>query len=546
MSYKSAGLSFLLLVIPLVLFLVFERRTAQAASFDLIPRPANTHPNPGEFILSPETCVVTDPGSAETTRLLIEQIRRSTGFKLPIQALPDPKTANQTINVSTATKGTSEIPGAYRLAVRPGTVRIQGADPAGTFYATQTLLQLLPAEIFSSSTVNGKNWSMPCGEIEDQPRFGWRGFLLDVARHFFTKNELKRVIDTLAVHKLNILQLHLTDDQGWRIEIRKYPRLTEIGAWRRDIGFKLDPRSSTAYGADGRYGGFYAQEDMREIIAYASARQVTVVPEIEMPSHGSAALTAYPQFSCSGGPYTTECEGGIFAGVFCPGTDDTFEFIEAVLAEVIAVFPGPYIHIGGDEVPKENWKKCPRCQARKTAESLDSEKALQSYFIRRIERFVNSKGRKLVGWSEIREGGLPHRAILMDWIGGAVEAASAGHDVVMTPTAHCYLDYYQSTNRAAEPQAIGGFLPLDLVYAFEPVPASLSAPFRQHILGAQGNLWTEYIASLSHAQYMTFPRLCALSEVAWTPPKLRSFPDFEKRLQEHVRRLDQMGVNHRK
>jgi hexosaminidase len=381
--------------------------------------------------------------------------------------------------------------------------------------------------------------------IEDQPRFAWRGFLLDVGRHFFTKAEIKQLLDLMALHKLNIFHWHLTDDQGWRLEIKKYPRLTGIGAWRKNIGFGLDPKAGTAYGPDGRYGGYYTQADVRELVAYADSRHITIVPEIEMPGHASAALAAYPQFSCFGGAYSTD--EGALPGVFCAGKDETFELLQNVLTEVCQLFPGKYIHIGGDEVSPENWKKCPKCQARERQEGLKNEHELESYFIRRIEKFLNAHGRTLVGWSEIREGGLAQNATIMDWIGGAVESAREGHDVVMTPTAHCYLDYYQSTNKeTAEPKAIGGYLPLSQVYAFEPVPANLEPQFRSHIIGAQASLWTEYIASLKHAEYMTLPRLSAFAEVAWSQSDSRNSDDFMRRLRVQVRRFDQLGVNYRR
>jgi hexosaminidase len=383
-------------------------------------------------------------------------------------------------------------------------------------------------------------------EIKDKPRFAWRGMLLDVSRHFFTKEEVEQILDALAMHKINVLHWHLVDDQGWRIEIKKYPRLTEVGAWRKAIGFGLDPKASTAYGPDGRYGGFYTQEDIREVVAYAAARHITIVPEIEMPGHSSAALAAYPQFSCNGGPFTTDVGGGVFPGVYCAGNDGTFDFLQNVLTEVFALFPSKYIHVGGDEVPTTSWEKCPKCQARKKAEGLTSDRQLESYFIQRMEKFINANGRSLIGWSEIREGGLAQNAALMDWIGGATEGASAGHDVVMTPEADCYLDHYQSRDHAKEPLAIGGFLPLRKIYGFDPIPAKLAPEFQSHILGAQGNLWAEYIPNLRHAEYMIFPRESALAEVAWSPKEARNFDDFLRRLEIDDRRLEQMGVNYRR
>jgi hexosaminidase len=415
----------------------------------------------------------------------------------------------------------------------------------------QSLLQLLPPEALADKPAKGKDWNIPCVQIEDQPRFAWRGFMLDVSRHFFTKEEVKQFLDLMALYKLNTFHWHLVDSDGWRIEIKKYPRLTEIGAWRSDIGYKLDPKSSTAYGADGRYGGFYTQADIREVVAYAQARHVTIVPEIEMPGHSRAALSAYPEFSCTGGPYSTDPDKSSGLGVYCAGKDESFEFLQNVLTEVFDLFPGKYIHIGGDEVNKDSWKKCDRCQARMKAEGLKNEEELQSYFIRRMEKFINAHGRTLIGWSEIRQGGLAESAVVMDWIGGGLESAGDGHDVVMSPEQFCYLDHWQSTNHAAEPRAFGKSgpkwnLPWPKVYAYEPVPAGLDPRLQSHILGAQGNLWTELVASMSHAEYMAFPRLCALSEVTWSPQASRDEADFRRRLDPQLRRFDCLGVNYHK
>ena len=381
---------------------------------------------------------------------------------------------------------------------------------------------------------------MPGVEIEDRPRFAWRGFMLDVSRHFFIKAEIERVLDLMAIHKLNTLHWHLTDDQGWRIEIKHYPRLTEVGAWRDRIGFGLDPKASTAYAPDGRYGGYYTQQDIREIVAYAALRHITIVPEIELPGHSTAALEAYPQLTCSGLLNTNRP-----AEVFCAGKDDTFQFLENILEEVCALFPGQYIHIGGDEVSKRYWKECALCQQRMRQEGLKTTEELQSYFIRRVASFVARKGRTVIGWSEIQEGGLPANVAIMDWMGGGAEAAAQGHPVIMSPNTYCYFDYYQSRNRAGEPPASGAYLPVDKVYSFEPIPAQLDSRFQTNILGAQANLWTEYIPSLKQAEYMMFPRLCAMAEVLWSPQNARNRDDFTKRMKTHLRRLDALGVNYR-
>jgi hexosaminidase len=523
--------------------------TAGAVAADapaLIPLPQKIECREGAFKLGPKTPILVDSASQDTGQYLAGRLRQATGYKLSMVSSTQPRTAKGAVILTTRDAAATLGPEGYELTVTPETVVIRASGQAGMFYGVQSLLQLLPPEVFAAKPVAGVDWQVPCVQIEDQPRFKWRGFMLDVARHFFTKDEVKQMLDALALHKINTLHLHLTDDQGWRIEIKKYPRLTQVGAWRDEPGFGLDPKLSTAYGPDGKYGGYYTQDDIRELVAYARGRHITIVPEIEMPGHSSAALSAYPELSCSGGPYTPNTKGGVFAGVYCAGKDETFEFLQNVLAEVCQLFPGQYIHIGGDEVPKNNWKKCPRCQARMKQEGLKTEHELQSYFIRRIEKFVNAQGRSLIGWSEIREGGLAQNAVVMDWIGGAVEAASAGHDVIMSPTGYCYLDYLQSTNRATEPNPSGGYLPLSRVYSFEPLPAKLDPQYQLHILGAQGNLWTEYVPNFKHLQFMAFPRLCALAEVTWSPKASRNWEDFLRRLPTQFQRFDQLGVTYRK
>jgi hexosaminidase len=500
----------------------------------------------GAFELRPEARILVDSTSQETGQYLAGQLRKSTGYQLPVVAQTEALATKR--NILLTTQGAKSGLGAegYELGVSPDGVIIRAPAAAGLFYGVQSLLQLFPPEIFAPKPVPMIKWTVPGVEIEDQPRFPWRGLLLDVSRHFFNKAEIKQLLDAMALHKLNTFHWHLVDDQGWRIEIRKYPRLTQVGAWRKSIGFKLDPKASMAYGADGRYGGYYTQADVREIVAYAQARHITIVPEIEMPGHASAALAAYPEFSCSGGPYSTDAGAGVFAGVYCSGKEETFAFLQDVLAEICELFPGKYIHIGGDEVPKQNWRDCPRCQARMRQEGLKTEPELEAYFVRRIGEFLNARGRTLIGWSETREGGLVRNAVLMDWIGGGAEAAGAGHDVVMSPNTHCYFDYYQSRDRAAEPRATAAFLPLEKVYSLEPIPTDLDPQYEAHILGAQGNIWTEYIPSLKQVEYMAFPRLCALAEVVWSPKPSRDWEDFARRLPTHCRRLDRMQINYRR
>ena len=497
----------------------------------------------GVFVLRSSTEILDDAAARPAAAFLAERFRAGTGFRFPVHSSGKSAAGN----ILLTTNGSNPDLGAegYELTVTPESVLIRAPAPAGLFYGVETLLQLLPPEVLASTRAAGVAWEAPCVQIHDQPRFPWRGLMLDVSRHFFTTHEVEQVLDAMALHKLNTLHWHLVDDQGWRIQIKRYPRLTEVGAWRKGINFGMDPKASTAYGPDGRYGGYYTPADIREVVRYAAARHITIVPEIEMPGHSSAALAAYPEYSCTGGPFSTDHDGGIYPGVYCAGNDETFEFLQNVLTEVFALFPGKYIHVGGDEVPTTTWKECPKCQARKKAENLTSDRQLESYFIQRMEKFINAHGKTLVGWSEIREGGLAQNAVVMDWIGGASESATAGHDVVMTPQKYCYLDHYQSKDHVKEPKAIGGFLPLREVYAFEPVPANLPAQFQSHILGPQGNLWAEYIPNIKHAEYMIFPREAAMAEVGWSSKDSRNFDDFLRRLETDQHRLDQMGVNYR-
>ena len=424
-------------------------------------------------------------------------------------------------------------PEGYELQITPAAVTLAANSLAGVFYGQQTLRQLRTAD-----------GALPCCRIWDKPRFSWRGLMLDVSRHFFTKAEIKHFLDVMAVHKFNFFHWHLVDDQGWRIEIKKYPRLTEVAAWRKSIGFGLDAGASRNYRADGKYGGFFTQADVREIVAYAADRQITVVPEIEMPGHSSAALAAYPEFSCSGEPCSHELVGGIFHGIFCAGQETAFTFLENILTEILPLFPSQFIHIGGDEVPKDNWKKCSRCQQRIVAEKLKDEHELQSYFIRRIEKFINAHGRRLIGWDEILEGGLAPNATVMSWRGvaGGIAAANAGHDVVMTPSTHCYLDHYQG--KVGQPKAIGGYTPWEKTYEFEPVAPEITPEKARHVLGGGGNLWTEYMPNYGHLQFMAYPRACALAETLWSPQASRNLDDFRVRLKAHTKLLETLGVTY--
>jgi hexosaminidase len=514
----------------------------------IIPLPQKMTLSEGAFTLTADTRVYVDLGSRETANFLTAGLRPATGypFLLGTQALAGAASPDG-ILLTTQNADTNLGPEGYALTVQSNSIVIRAPTQAGLFYGVQTLFQLLPPEIFSTNLVQDVAWQVPGVQIQDWPRFKWRGFMLDVSRHFFTKAEVETVLDAMAMHKLNMFHWHLTDDHGWRIEIKKYPELTRVGAWRASGGFGFDPKTTTAYGPDGRYGGFYTQDDIRDVVKYAAARHITIVPEIEMPGHATAALTAHPQLGSTPGPFTPEMTAGIFHGIFDPSQEATYQFLGDVLAEVARLFPGPYIHIGGDEVPKESWKTNAACQVLIKKENLKNEDELQSWFTRRIEKIVTANGKQMIGWSEILQGGLPRNAAVMDWIGGAKEAAGAGHDVVMTPTAYCYFDFYQSTNQAAEPKAAawGGPLTLNRMYAFEPMPTNVPPALQSHILGTQGNLWTEQIPNFKHAEYMIFPRVCALAEVTWSARDARDWNDFMRRLQVHAKRLDALNFNYR-
>ena len=420
----------------------------------IIPQPEKIAVKEGVFALTSNT-EITCFGNCETeAQQLATALRPATGFKLPVSPIGS-LVKNREITMLLKTNQLEKF-GAegYELNVTPKNIGITAATEAGLFYGGVTLRQLLPPEIFSSNKVTGVKWEIPCVEITDVPRFQWRGLMLDVSRHFFTKHEVEQLLDVMALHKLNTFHWHLTDDQGWRIEIKKYPKLTSAGAWRGGVGFGLATNSTTAYGPDGRYGGFYTQDDIREVVAYAATRHITIVPEIEMLGHSLAALAAYPEVGTGTGPFVVPLKGGVNPGIYSPAKAETFEFLQNVLTEVFELFPSKYIHIGGDEVPKGPWKNDEACQALMKREGLKNEEELQGWFIRRIEKIVNSHGKTLIGWSEILEGGLAQNAVVMDWIGGGREAASQGHDVVITPTSHCYFDYGQSRDTSAEPRSI--------------------------------------------------------------------------------------------
>lgn len=532
-----------------VLFFTATTLAARASNLALIPWPQQVQAMDGSFALTPQTRIYADWSSHKTAEFLTRRLRTSTGYPLKIHWKPFGAIPKNAILLTTKNANTNLGLEGYKLLVNTNSIVISAPTQAGLFYGSQTLLQLLPPEIFSTNTVANLQWQTPCIQIADWPRFPWRGLMLDVSRHFYNKAEVEAIIDEMALYKLNRFHWHLVDDQGWRIEIQKYPKLTQIGAWRTHCNIEPpDPHlpapawtSSTPdkFGPDGRYGGFYTQKDIREIIAYAAARHIIIVPEIEMPGHSEAALAAYPQFSCFGGPYTTDSDLSIHDGIYDPSNEQTFQFLDNILSEVFQLFPGPYIHVGGDEVRKDYWDKSPACRALMRREGLHSEDELQSYFIKRMEKFINSRGKTLIGWSEILKGGLATNAVVMDWIGGGQQAAEAGHDAIMTPIEYCYFDHFHS------PKAVDNYISLEKVYSFEPIPAGLPPSLQSRILGAEAVLWTEYIASLPHAQYMLFPRTCALSEVMWSAPDARDWDGFQRRLTTDELRLTARGVNYR-
>lgn len=515
----------------------------QATAPALIPQPVEIKVSAGQYRLAPGTGI-TWSGSPETAGVaeqLALSLRPATGYELAVAEGTDGE-------ISLVTDASQEWkPEEYRLTVEKRKVTLSAGTAEGLFRGVQTLRQLFPPQIFGTEPADDVKWAVPCVTVSDYPRFEWRGMHLDVSRHFFDKEFVKRYIDILAMHKMNVFHWHLVDDQGWRIEIKKYPKLTEVGAWRVDREDKpWDSREPQQPGEKATYGGFYTQDEIREIVAYAAERHITVVPEIEMPAHVGSAMAAYPEYSCTGGPFTVP-PGGVWpiTDIYCAGKDETFTFLEDVLAEVMELFPSEYIHIGGDEADKTEWKRCPGCQARIRKEGLKDEHELQSYFIKRIERFLISRGRKLIGWDEILQGGLAPEATVMSWQGfeGGIAAARSGHEAVMTPVSHCYFNVYQG-DPGTEPESFRGLLTLKKVYSFEPVPSELTQEESRFIIGAQGCLWTEYVTDGPTAEYMILPRLTALSEIVWSPLEMRSWESFNNRLPEMMERFDAAGINY--
>lgn len=478
-----------------------------------------------------------DPALRAVAELMAARWRTPTGFDWAVSA----NAGNVRLSMDPDLGAES-----YSLSVNGSGVDIKAGDAAGAFYALQTVHQMLPAEISGSGPAMTTAWVLPFVEIKDQPRFPYRGMHLDVGRHFFDVDFVKRYIDTMARYKFNVFHWHLTEDQGWRIEIDAYPRLTEVGAWRREtvVEKNLDP-----YIGDGTpHGGFYTKEEIREVVDYAAQRFITIVPEIDIPGHTGAALAAYPELGCHEGPYEVKTTWGIQQDILCP-SEETFRFVNTVLDEVAELFPGPWIHIGADEVPKVQWENSAVAQEVIRREGLADETELQSWFVHRVEEHINRLGKRLIGWDEILEGGLAPNATVMSWRGmiGGIEAARMGHDVIMTPTDYLYFDFYQG-NPETEPLAMNWanrIIPLDTVYAFEPVPEELRAAEARHILGAQANVWTEYISTPEYVEYMAWPRAIALSEVVWSPRSARNLDQFYDRLALNLQHLERLGINYR-
>jgi hexosaminidase len=546
-----------------VLALVAE--AASGATPAIIPLPQQMQTRPGAFTLCPAqpipgpaaqamTKILVDGASQHNGQYLAALLLKSTGYQFEVRTNAGLSAVKGAIVLTTVNALTNLGAEGYELTVAPDSVVIRAPAQAGVFYGVQSLLQLLPPQILAPRPVQSVQWTVPCVYIQDQPRFAWRGVMLDVVRHFFTKDEVKRVLDDMALHKLNTFHWHLVDDQGWRVEILKYPLLTQVGAWRNGIDFNMNSRASTAFNSSGNYGGYYTQDDIREVVAYAQQRFITIVPEVEMPGHSTAGVAAYPQYSCSPGfPYSMDTIDYHY-DVYSPGTAGTFQFLEDILTEVIGLFPGQYIHTGGDEVSSTIWKTnvADVAQMRALGINPSSSSAVQQYqswFSGQIANFLQSKGRTLIGWTEIEYGGVLTNAAVMDWITGAgseaVATASAKQYVVMSPNTNAYINYYETTNLAVEPYFNSqSFLTTRTVYNFEPVPAGLAAQYTPYILGAQCNLWGEYVPSLLNVEFKLFPRMCALAETTWTQPSLKDYTNFTQRLVTHQKRLAQMGVNY--
>ncbi|MFV0332395.1 MAG: family 20 glycosylhydrolase [Dysgonomonas sp.] len=517
-----------------------DSKTPIEANYEVVPLPQSITKAEGEsFTLNSNTKITYPKGDEvqkQTAEFLAEYLKLSTGMALTVAD----EDSDNSIILKADYQG--DKPESYNLTVNDKQIIINGADHAGTFHGIQTLRKAIPADASQNTII------FPAVDIKDYPRFEYRGMMLDVGRHMFPAEFIKKYIDILALHNMNRFHWHITDDQGWRIEIKKYPELTKIGSQRAQTTIG---RNSAKY--DGKpYGGFYTQDEIKDIVAYAEKRFITIVPEIDLPGHMLAALTTYPNLGCTGGPYKVAESWGVFDDVLCAGNEETYTFLENVYAQLIELFPSKLIHVGGDKCPKTRWKECPKCQAKikelglKGDTKHSKEDMLQSYVISRMEKFLNSKGREIIGWDEILEGGLAANAKVMSWRGteGGIAAAKMKHDVVMAPTSHFYFDYYQTEDTKDEPLAFGGYVPVEKVYSFEAVPKELNADEAKHIIGIQANLWTEYISDSKHVEYMIMPRMGALSEIQWTMPEKKDYEKFLPRLAKLMELYKKLGYNY--
>jgi len=496
---------FLILLTSLSIISCSNDANIQKADINIIPKPQSVELTGGEFILDSHTSFFADGEATDANSLLMEIIK----------FIPKDLKSDNTVKFVTDKSLAKEE---YSIEISDNEILIKASTSQGFIWAVRSIQQMLPVDFKGINQNN--SLSIPNLIIKDKPAFSWRGSMLDAARHFMPVDKVKEFISLLSYHKMNVFHWHLTEDQGWRIEIKKYPKLTEIGSWRKD-------------GKGGKYGGYYTQEQIKEVVQYASERGITVVPEIEFPGHSVAALSAYPELSCTGGPFQVQTNWGVFEDIYCAGNDEVFTFAENVLTEVMELFPSKYIHIGGDEAPKARWEKCEKCQARMKAEGLNNEHDLQSYFISRLEKFLNSHNRKLIGWDEIQEGGLAPEATMQVWrdVAYGKKAIEENHDIISSPTSHCYLDYTQKQ------------ISVEKIYSFNPIPDGITGEATKHVLGGEGNLWTERIPP-SRLYYMAFPRLTALSEALWTNKESKDYKDFYKRLQKQYLTYDKWNVNY--
>ena len=529
--------------------------SAAMAAPSLVPLPLELKETGQTFALQSDATILYSGSDAKpVAEFLAKQLRSSTGFELPV--MPEQLLHSTEGNIVLRDVEDESLGREGYVLDITSYVSIQAKEPAGLFFGGQTLRQLLPAEIFSQQVVH-RSWETQTVEIRDVPRFVWRGMHLDVSRHFMPKDDVMTFIDTMASLKLNTLHWHLTDDQGWRIEIKKYPKLTEVGAWRKEtlIGHGLESeRNSEPFTYDGKpHGGFYSQDDIREVVAYAAARHIAIVPEVDMPGHMQAAIAAYPELGCISEPVEVMTRWGVSENILNP-EQSTVQFCKDVLAEVMELFPSEFIHIGGDEAAKKQWEESERIQELLKERGLKDVHEMQSWFIKQIDNFLVANDRRLIGWDEISEGGLARNAAITWWRGNPsqvdvrksiLKAIREGHDVVVAPNAYLYFDYYQTDDTANEPMSIGGHLPLEQVYGFEPVLEELKGDEVKHILGAQAQLWSEYMKSLKHVEYMAFPRACALAEMAWLPEEQKDYASFLERMEVQQRRFDAAGVNYR-